>query len=1639
MLFSLNAARWLRAAPVVCLLIGSTALAAAIDINGDFTDRNGKRPAGWDVQPGVEVRTVDGDPALYVEASGKPAFAARTVPIKDGWRRGTLSARMKAQGLEPGEKNWQTARVVLAFEMPDGERRFTPAPMLERDSDWTTREVNFHIPQGATSIVVQPGVFTQKGGLWVDDIVLNVREAGSAVADDGSAQSSDDAVRESRPAGSAMPRRPMSELPTSDRPRWGEEPVETVSPTRGEVVLNGVWAFQPARSPQPTEAESAWGLIRVPGSWAGGNLAGMINGGEGPAWRGVDLNGLVRAHYRRTIEVPADWQGRTVELRLQRVSTDAEVYVDGELAGEVPWPSGVVDITDHVRPGESATLDVRVVATADAEEVTTFMGPNQVFTSKARLATRGLIGDVVLRSRPTGVHIERVFVQPSVSKGRVDVEAVVSGVDRSTSATLAVEMLNDAGRIAKRFEQRVRLEPDAEQTVRAGAAWPDARQWDLDQPELYTARVALSGAGVEDIYPVRFGFREFTVDGRQLMLNGREVRLRPITGPGYRKNTPQSRDAIRTMIRSIRAAGFNFIESWPRDIADRGTPWQDPDWLAVADEEGMLMSAIAPPMRKHVRAGTAEHWNQPGVQERYRELLHAHMRQVINHPAHLIWSTTPNAFGHPQDQNPRLLGRSRQREGWQDETFSQGWHDRMGLGDEAVEMIKAFDPTRPVMFHQGGPVADVYTLNNYLCFLPLQDREEWLSAWAEDGDMPYMAVEFGTPLQTSFMRGKKGGGWGRWFGAVYSEPLVTEYAAAYLGDEAYTLEQDVYREAIRKRYAPEKSEELGNPKMMYRSFQGRSEIDASPNMQAIQKLFVSRTWRSWRTWGVTGGMVPWADAHGFDTRTPEGMSTVELPDFEPGTRGHWGATAEARRLYLYTDKGGDVLAGGDVLLDHIKDTLAYIGGKPERFTAKDHHFHGGGEVVKQVMLINDARQPIETTWTLVVEVDGQEIDRFEGRRDVPPAQNVKEAVTFRMPSVSKRTAGKLTLRARMGQREHEDVFDFTVYPDQPIRGNADRLTIIDPVGDTSEMLRELGYKVEEVQRPGARQVLVIGRRGLERTEGTGLLGELEPWVRAGGTLLVMGQTPETLERLGFRVQRIIERRVFPVVGSETTPDAGLGLDATDLRDWTGESRLVELYPDYLRAGIPKGNYGGGFPLWGWRWGGYGGVSSVSIEKPHCTSWTPMIECGFDLMYTPAMRMRHGRGHVVMCTLDVEDHHALDPAAAKASRAVIEHALALAPVEPRPVYLLAGERWSGRMKAMGVQAEVVQDIPARAGLLLVGDDAGINDAALNSFARQGGDVVLLPRNTTGSWAGFEYELQEAFSGSLVVPAWAAARGLSASDLRLRVDCPSVTVASGGQIGADGWLGRQTVGNGRVFAVQMNPWSLDTDAEPYLRYTRWRQTRALAQVLSNLGVSFAANERIFSGPTSAQPIDLTGPWALALTQPLPAAAAGNVHRDPGMSAQAERIVAGSRVSVDWQMVETPGLWESRGGAWSETDGEAVYQRTVEVPGEWLGRDLELSLGKLDDYDETYVNGVRVGGIGAEMPKSFAQHRVYRVPGELVSASPLRITVRVFDRIGGGGMGGGEMTLGPSDVSTAGPYHPDYRDDYEYGDDPYRYCRW
>jgi beta-galactosidase len=856
---------------------------------------------------------------------------------------------------------------------------------------------------------------------------------------------------------------------------------------------------------------------------------------------------------------------------------------------------------------------------------------------------------------------------------------------------------------------------------------------------------------------------------------------------------------------------------WPWNHDERGR-WHFRELLAErADLKGFGLMAPALDATPIIWPGR---WKVGNNQAIWEQRMAVELRRYRNHPSILLWATSPNFFGHQDDQNPLRIGK-KEVKGTISQEADRRWRAIFPIGEEITALIKKHDPTRPVMIHQGGPPGDVYALNNYLNLIPLQEREEWLSEWSQHGDMPYMAVEFGTPLHATMMRGRSG------FGeTIVSEPLMTEFTAIYFGKQAYELETKEYRRQIQQKFV--KNQE-------YQSWHLDKVLDFAPAFQKLQQLFSTNTWRSWRTFGISGGMIPWNDGHGWET-SPAGQEKVNLRTFAAGDRGIPLKQVSKNLWYYFGPEANIIHPGGQAIIQNNRPTLAWIAGAKTAFTAKDHSFTAGGKLEKQVVVINDTRSKQDFSLNWQVLVDGKQVDSGQNMGSIETAGTLFFPIQVILPQVPNRVDGEIRLSAKIGDRTHEDRFSFRVFPILPqVTGTA---IAFDPVGKTTKMLQQLGYTVTPWDGAPTKSLLIIGREALSGSQK--LPGDLEALVRHGGRVIIFPQPREWLEKLGFRVAKHLTRRVFPV---DSTHPVVSGLDEADLRDWRGESTMVEAYPDTRNLPDYRDR------KYGWHWGNRGVVSSASVEKPHRSGWRPILESEFDLAYSPLMELDYGKGRLILNTLDLEDHFLLDPAAAKLAQQIVSYAqnATLSPKVER-VVLMGSDRDTAMLDKLGVIYQKSDVLSTQVGLVIVGTDAKVKEEDLRGYLNGGGNVFFLPQKSSLGFLGVGLDVVDDFGGSLKVPNWPEVRGLSASDLRSRSFYDTWLIKFGAEIGADGFLGRVQVGLGMAIFSQIDPDSLNADTKTYLRFTRWRQTRANAQILANLGASFKADTQIFKSVKS-----------------------------------------------------------------------------------------------------------------------------------------------------------------------------------------------
>jgi len=106
-----------------------------------------------------------------------------------------------------------------------------------------------------------------------------------------------------------------------------------------------------------------------------------------------------------------------------------------------------------------------------------------------------------------------------------------------------------------------------------------------------------------------------------------------------------------------------------------------------------------------------------------------------------------------------------------------------------------------------------------------------------------------------------------------------------------------------------------------------------------------------------------------------------------------------------------------------------------------------------------------------------------------------------------------------------------------------------------------------------------------------------------------------------------------------------------------------------------------------------------------------------------------------------------------------------------------------------------------------------------------------------------------------------------------------------------------------------------------------------------------------------------------------------------------------TAGWEPCELPGGFT--GDGLEQFDGVLYFRRDVNLPANFAGAAAVLELGPIDDRDDTFVNGVLVGGHRDD--GKWSVPRKYAIPAGVLKPGTNTIAVRVLDTAGPGGFGG------------------------------------
>lgn len=466
---------------------------------------------------------------------------------------------------------------------------------------------------------------------------------------------------------------------------WGRLPMNAVDRRPGALPLDGDWRFQLLSAPHAPVGGS-WSSSYVPGAWT---LQGtddlpqytnvrMPFAEFPPASPTANPTGV----YERAVDVPAEWAGRRIVLQVGAAESVLLVHVDGRPVGisKDSHLAAEFDLTGLVRPGSPATVRLTVVKWSDASHI----------EDQDQWWHGGITRSVLLYATDP-LYLADVTVRARYS-GELRVDCLVRDADGVlpegwyVTGELDGRLLTQDAEFDRANAEDARVS-DFLGEARLLTVVPEVRTWNAETPELYdlTVRLHRADGTVTDTSCHRVGFRDVTIAGRDLLVNGERVFVRGVNRHDFHPLTGRtvSYEDMRADLVLLKRFGFNAIRTahYPND----------PTLYDLADELGFYVVDEAD-IESH------DHAHEIADDPRYLNAFVDRVSRMVlrdkNHPSVIIWS-----LGNESDYGANH--------------------------DAAAGWARRHDPTRPVQYEGAAKRgwADPELASDIACpmYAPLED------------------------------------------------------------------------------------------------------------------------------------------------------------------------------------------------------------------------------------------------------------------------------------------------------------------------------------------------------------------------------------------------------------------------------------------------------------------------------------------------------------------------------------------------------------------------------------------------------------------------------------------------------------------------------------------------------------------------------------------------------------------------------------------------------------------------------------------------------------------------------------------------------------------------------------------------------
>jgi beta-galactosidase/evolved beta-galactosidase subunit alpha len=517
------------------------------------------------------------------------------------------------------------------------------------------------------------------------------------------------------------------------------------------LILDGDWAFRHWQGDAPDDGwqhpegdRSAFGTLTLPASWS-------VQGYGIPIYTNVQYPFDRTAYpdvaiadeggdHVRTVDVPAEWSGDRVILRIGAAESAVDVYVDGTHVGystDSRLPAEF-DLTDVAVPGEPITIGLRV----HRWSASSWLEDQDMWWMA------GVHRSVSLYRRPR-VHIADVGVTTvSIDEhgcAVVDVEVAASSSPAAATTSLLAVVDVEGHRATVVLDGSVVGERPGAVCGSVGVEVPNAPTWTAETPNLVTVRVELFDTAEPDqpldTATISTGIRTVTISAGRLLVNGVPVTIRGVNRHDHYPEGGRVVDEalLAEDIRLLKAHNFNAIRTahYPHD--ERLYDLCDRAGLYVVDEanlecHGLVRDLVSERLATQIAPSPTD---EAQFTEQFVQRGSRMVARDRNHPSVIVWSLGNEAGWGP---NHRAMAAA----------------------------IREIDISRPIAYHpaETDPVVDVLG--------PMYPSVGDLRAMAQRSDeRPIVMCEY------SHAMGNSNGGAADYDDAVGAEPRL---AGGYVWD-----------------------------------------------------------------------------------------------------------------------------------------------------------------------------------------------------------------------------------------------------------------------------------------------------------------------------------------------------------------------------------------------------------------------------------------------------------------------------------------------------------------------------------------------------------------------------------------------------------------------------------------------------------------------------------------------------------------------------------------------------------------------------------------------------------------------------------------------------------------------------------------